>query len=78
MNENYFTSGITEQRLLDIDKERTTTMGTKEFKEWSNELRVSASYIDKRLHTDNTYSMMSHINHDEWIATFKRVNFITN
>lgn len=78
MLENYFASDITEQRLLDIDKERIETMRTKEFNDWCTELKVSASYIDKRLHTDNRYSMMEGMDHDEWIATFKRTNFIKN
>lgn len=78
MNKNYFASDISEQRLLDIDKERIDTMSTKGFNDWCTELKVSASYIDKRLHTDNAYSMMEGMNHDEWIATFKRCNYITN
>ncbi len=74
MNKNNFTSTISVEYLDKLDKERSETMSTKAFNEWCNELNVSASYIDKSIHTDNAEHMMSMIDTTEWIATFKRIN----
>jgi hypothetical protein len=74
MNENNFTSTISVEYLDKLDKERSETMSTKAFNDWCNELNVSASYIDKSIHTDNAEHMMNMIDTTEWIATFKRIN----
>ena len=74
MNKNNFASNISEQKYIDIDKERAETMNTKGFIDWCNELRVSASYVKKDVLTDNASSMMNMINREKWIATFERVN----
>ena len=78
MNENNFIANISEQRLIDIDKERTETMSKKEFNDWVQELRVSASYVDEYLHNCNSNSMMNMIDRERWIATFTRLNKINN
>jgi len=78
MNKNNFTSMISEYDIDELERERTETMSKKEFTEWCNELRVSASYIDKRIHNDKASDMMDMIDRDEWIATFARINNITN
>lgn len=61
-----------------LERERTETMSKKEFTQWCNELRVSASYIDNTIHGDKASSMMDMIDRDEWIATFKRYNKLNN
>ncbi len=76
MNKNNFTSTISVEYLDKLDKERSETMSTKAFNDWCNELNVSASYIDKSLHTDNAEHMMRMIDTTEWIATFKLSNKI--
>lgn len=78
MNENNFIADISEQRLIDIDKERTETMSKKEFNDWVRELRVSASYVDVYLHNCNSTDMMNMIDRERWIATFERLNKINN
>ena len=78
MNRNNFIADISEQRLIDIDKERTETMSKKEFNDWVQELRVSASYVDTYLHNCNSNSMMNMIDRERWIATFTRLNKINN
>ena len=77
MNENNFTSMISEYDIDALERERTETMSKKEFNQWCNELRVSASYIDTNVHNDKASSMMDMIDRDEWIATFKRHNKIS-
>ena len=69
---------LNKERLIDIDKERTETMGKKEFNQWVQELNVSRSYVDTKLHSGHSTNMMDMINRERWIATFQRVNKITN
>jgi len=78
MNKNNFASNISEQTYIDIDKERAETMNTKGFIDWCNELRVSASYVNKDVLTDNASNMMNMIDREKWIATFERVNKTNN
>ena len=78
MNKNIFTSILSEEVLDRIERERNETMSKKEFTQWCKDLRVSASYVDKNLHNDKASSMMNMIDRDEWIATFKRHNKLTN
>ena len=78
MNRNNFIADISEQRLTDIDKERTETMSTKKFKDWVKELRVSATYIDPKLHIGNATSMMNMIGKQRWIEIYTQVNKTNN
>lgn len=78
MNKNIFTSILSEEVLDRIERERTQTMSTEAFNQWCKDLRVSASYVDKNIHNDKASSMMNMIDREEWIATFKRHNKLTN
>jgi len=78
MNKNNLTSIISEQKYIDIEKERTETMSTKAFNDWCKELRVSASYIKKDVHTDNASSMMNMMGKQRWIEIYTQVNKTNN
>jgi|LauGreDrversion4_2_1035121.scaffolds.fasta_scaffold1141112_1 hypothetical protein len=69
-----YSDTISEQRLQQIDKERTETMKQKSFQQWCNELKISAQYVDETLHRNNRERTMNLFNSDEWIATFKLCN----
>lgn len=60
-----YSHNITDERLKEIDKERTETMKQKTFQQWCKELRISAQWVDTNLHTKTYFEQ------DEWIATFK-------
>jgi N-acetylglucosamine-6-phosphate deacetylase len=77
MNKNIFAQTITQELIDRVERERTETMSKKEFIQWCNELRISASYVDSTIHGDRASAMMDMIDRDEWIATFKRHNRIT-
>jgi hypothetical protein len=78
MSKIKFIENLNEETLDRIDRERTETMSKKEFTQWCKELGVSASYVDRKLHGDNSNDMMDMINRDRWIATFARYNKLTN
>ncbi len=67
---------ISDERLQQIDKERTETMKQKSFQQWCNELKISAQYVDTTLHRNNRERMINLFDSDEWIATFKLCNKI--
>jgi hypothetical protein len=78
MNKNNFASNISEQKYIDIEKERTETMSTKAFIQWCEELNVSASYIKKDVLTDKASSMMHMMGKQRWIERYTQVNKTNN
>jgi hypothetical protein len=71
-----YSQTISDERLKQIDKERTETMKQKSFQTWCKELKISAQYVDETLHRNNRERMINLFNSDEWIATFKLCNKI--
>jgi hypothetical protein len=69
-----YSDTISEQRLQQIDKERTETMKQKSFQQWCNELKISAHYVDTTLHRNNRERTINLFNEDEWISYFIKMN----
>ncbi len=65
-----YSNTITDERLKEIDRERTNTMKDKTFQQWCKELRISALYVDQTLHRENRDRVMNMFHSDEWINYF--------
>ena len=65
---------ISDERLKQIDKERTETMKQKSFQQWCKELRISMNYVDETLHRNNREKTINLFNSDEWINHYIRMN----
>ena len=63
-------STISDERLKEIDIERTNTMKEKTFQQWCNELRISTQYVDTTLHRENRDRVINMFHSDEWINYF--------
>ena len=63
-----YSHNISDERLKEIDRERTNTMKDKSFQQWCKELKISAQWVDTNLHTKTFFEQ------EEWIATFKLLN----
>ena len=60
-----YSTTISDERLKEIDIERTNTMKDKSFQQWCKDLKISAQWIDTKLHNKTYFEQ------GEWIATFK-------
>jgi hypothetical protein len=69
-----YSNTITDERLIEIDRERTNTMKEKSFQQWCKELRISALYVDETLHRENRDRVMNMFHSDEWINYFILTN----
>jgi hypothetical protein len=65
-----YSTTISDERLKEIDIERTNTMKDKTFQQWCKELRISALYVDETLHRENRDRVMNMFHSDEWINYF--------
>lgn len=65
-----YSTTISDERLKQIDRERTETMKGKNFQQWCKELRISALYVDQTLHRENRDRVMNMFHSDEWINYF--------
>lgn len=65
---------ISDERLKEIDRERTETMKGKNFQQWCKELRISALYVDETLHRENRDRVLNMLDTDEWIQYFIQRN----
>ncbi len=65
-----YSTTISDERLKEIDIERTNTMKDKTFQQWCKELRISALYVDQTLHRENRDRVMNMFHSDEWINYF--------
>lgn len=65
-----YSTTISDERLKEIDIERTNTMKEKTFQQWCKELRISALYVDQTLHRENRDRVINMFQSDEWINYF--------
>lgn len=65
-----YSTTISDERLKEIDIERTNTMKEKTFQQWCKELRISALYVDQTLHRENRDRVTNMFHSDEWINYF--------
>lgn len=65
-----YSTTISDERLKEIDIERTNTMKEKSFQQWCKELRISALYVDQTLHRENRDRVINMFQSDEWINYF--------
>ena len=65
-----YSTTISDERLKEIDIERTNTMKEKTFQQWCNELRISTQYVDTTLHRENRDRVINMFQSDEWINYF--------
>lgn len=65
-----YSTTISDERLNEIDIERTNTMKEKTFQQWCKELRISALYVDQTLHRENRDRVINMFQSDEWINYF--------
>lgn len=62
-----YSNTITDERLTEIDKERTETMKLKTFQQWCKQLRISAQYVDTNLHQKNYFD------NNEWMYHYMKI-----
>ena len=65
---------VSDERLKEIDRERTETMKGKKFQQWCKDLRISALYVDETLHRENRERVLNMLDSDEWINYFIQRN----
>ena len=65
-----YSTTISDERLKEIDIERTNTKKEKTFQQWCKELRISALYVDQTLHRENRDRVTNMFHSDEWINYF--------
>lgn len=65
---------VSDERLKEIDRERTHTMKDKTFQQWCKDLRISALYVDQTLHRENRERVLNMLDTDEWIQYFIQRN----
>lgn len=65
-----YSTTISDERLKEIDIERTNTMKEKTFQQWCKELRISALYVDETLHRENRDRVTNMFHSEEWINYF--------
>lgn len=65
-----YSTTISDERLNEIDRERTHTMKEKTFQQWCKELKISTQYVDQTLHRENRDRVINMFQSDEWINYF--------